>query len=186
VLTGLPNRSLFLDRLQRAIAGWNRSNEGFALFFIDLDHFKEINDRYGHYAGDLVLRATAQRIEGCTRQTDTVARIAGDEFVVLLSDSAEARHAHAVAQEILAAVAHPVQIDAECAVRVTASVGISLCPDDGIDADVLLNCADRAMYTVKAGGRGAVGFHQTAAVECNCAAVSRAEQDDPAPAGLIH
>lgn len=186
VLTGLPNRRLFLDRLQRAIAGWHRSKEGFALFFIDLDHFKEINDRYGHDAGDFVLRATAQRIEGCTRETDTVARIAGDEFVVLLTSMAHPEHVGAVAQEILAAVAYPVQVDAERSVQVTASVGISLCPDDGIDAEVLLNCADRAMYTVKAGGRGAAGFHRTVVVERKRGTVAGTEEADPETAGVIH
>lgn len=153
-LTGLPNRRLLQDRVAQACAHWRRSGEGFALFFIDLDHFKEVNDRYGHDVGDAVLCEVARRMHAGVRETDTVARIAGDEFVVLLPDVAEHAAAAPVAAKLLDAVARPVEVRGGLVLRVTASLGVSQCPAHGSEFDELMRHADSAMYRDKRSGGG--------------------------------
>lgn len=148
-LTGLPNRRLLYDRIEQALAQWRRSGEGFALFFLDLDRFKDINDSHGHEAGDLVLQTVAQRLGSSMRATDTVSRISGDEFVILLPGMTERGTLEVVAGTILQVIAQPVALRDGVAVEVRASLGISMCPDDGNEPDALIRAADRAMYRIK-------------------------------------
>ncbi len=151
-LTQLPNRALLQDRIEQAVAQARRGRERMALLFIDLDRFKTINDSLGHAAGDRVLRDVAARLRECTRATDTVARIGGDEFVVLLGHLKEVEAARHVAQKILDALGAPFALEGH-ALQVTPSIGISVFPDDGEDADTLLRNADAAMYHAKQAGR---------------------------------
>lgn len=152
-LTGLPNRRLLQDRVDQAVAHWRRTGEGFALFFVDLDRFKEVNDDHGHDAGDAVLSAAAARMRGSVRETDTVARIAGDEFVVLLPGVTERVAAEPVAAKLLAAVAQPIVVRDGLVLRLTASLGVSICPEHGSEPDDLIRHADAAMYSDKRAGR---------------------------------
>ncbi len=150
-LTRLPNRSLLMERLQEAISravGGRRV----AVAFIDLDGFKEINDRLGHGAGDDLLKAIAARMSKCIRSTDTVARLGGDEFVMVLADQVGSRGATPIVEKARAAIAAPVRV-AGTVVEVSCSVGVATCPDDGTDPGVLLRAADAAMYRAKAAGR---------------------------------
>ena len=153
-LTGLPNRRLLEDRLRHALARARRHGGCVAVLLIDLDGFKRINDNHGHEAGDQVLARVAQRLLGCVRANDTVSRIGGDEFVVLLDDPLQTADAERIAQKLVAVVAEPVLFGAH-QLRVGASVGISVAPQDSLDAEVLLRCADEAMYRAKESGRGA-------------------------------
>lgn len=151
-LTGLPNRRLFRDRLQQEIKRTQRSGHMLALFFIDLDRFKEVNDTLGHDSGDQLLIEAGERVCRCVRQSDTVARLGGDEFTVVLSDMVDQGRASEVALAVLQVLASPFLIDGHEA-SVSASIGIAFYPEDGmIDLD-LLKQADRAMYFAKAKGR---------------------------------
>ena len=155
-LTDLPNRLLFSDRLQRALAHAHRHQNRLAVIFVDLDHFKHINDSLGHHAGDRLLREVASRLQSCLRSDDTVARQGGDEFIVLLTDIDELQPAR-VAEKILDTIAQPLKIEHQELV-VCASLGIAVYPDDGLDKDELLRNADTAMYHAKAAGRAAYQF----------------------------
>ncbi len=149
-LTGLPNRRLFSDRLDQALKKARRDHEQVAILYLDLDAFKPVNDLYGHETGDRVLQEVALRIQDCIRAVDTVARIGGDEFVVLLEDIENREAARKVAQKITDAIHEPILvIDHVC--RVGASIGVSLYPEDGDDPDSLLKIADQDMYEVKKG-----------------------------------
>ncbi len=159
-LTNLPNRSLFDDRLHQALARADRGN-GFAVCFIDLDRFKLINDSLGHAAGDAVLIAVARRLGGLCRGADTLARLAGDEFVMLIEDIGNAGAAAGIAQRILAALAQPVHVGGRD-IDVAASLGMALHPDDGNDTASLLRNADAAMYAAKAAGRNTFRFYDEA------------------------
>ncbi len=155
-LTGLPNRTLALDRLQQALAQAEREQHGVALLYVDLDHFKEINDTQGHLIGDQVLAEVAGRLNAVVRQRDTLARLGGDEFVLLgPSDAASAAQ---VAERLLQTVEQPVVVNG---VRFTLnmSIGIALFPEDGRTAEDLLKHADTAMYRAKAAGGGALRFY---------------------------
>lgn len=147
-VTDLPNRTLFLDRLDYEIKKSHRANKPLALMFIDLDHFKEINDTLGHDVGDLLLRDAALRLRSCVRETDTVARMGGDEFTVILSELDDAETVQRVAQAILTRLAEPFRIDNEIA-YVSASIGITVYPQDGTRLEQLLKNADQAMYAAK-------------------------------------
>ncbi|WP_421621679.1 diguanylate cyclase domain-containing protein [Alkalilimnicola ehrlichii] len=152
-LTGLANRRLLQDRLHQAIELARRQQQRVALLFVDLDHFKPVNDRHGHAFGDQVLCEMARRLERLVRGSDTVARLGGDEFVLLLQHITTARDAEAVAHKVVATASQPVVVDGiEC--RLSASVGISLYPDHGTEPDTLLRLADQSMYVVKQGERG--------------------------------
>lgn len=152
-LTALPNRALFFDRLDRLISHATRYRETFAILFIDLDRFKEVNDSFGHAAGDLLLTRVAERLRDTVRASDTVARVGGDEFTVLLSRIAAAADAEQVANKIVDAISEPFQLGSQrCSIG--ACVGISLFPEDGTDVDTLLKEADAAMYQAKQSGRG--------------------------------
>jgi diguanylate cyclase (GGDEF)-like protein len=164
-LTKLPNRRMLHDRLHLAMATSKRSNRYGALLFLDLDHFKALNDRHGHDAGDLLLRQVADRLKACVRETDTVARMGGDEFVVLLGDLSEDRErstelAENVAEKIRTALSEPYFLaikqnssdDHVVAHRCTASIGLALFLDLESDQESILSRADSAMYLAKEGG----------------------------------
>ena len=156
-LTDLPNRVLFLDRLQQALATARRQHTKVALLFVDLDHFKAVNDTHGHQAGDIVLKEVAARLVRCVRGVDTVSRQGGDEFVVILTGIGGADQAAHVAGSVMQAVSQPIAVG-QHQVALSASIGISMCPSDGDDVDTLLKHADVAMYHAKQNGRGAFQF----------------------------
>ncbi len=147
-LTGLPNRVLFADRLKQAVARAKRYGRGVGVLFVDLDQFKSVNDSLGHETGDALLAIMADRLVRCVRSTDTIARLSGDEFAMVLSDLARGQDAGQVAHKILEAIAQPATVGNRT-IPVTASVGIALYPSDAADPDVLLAHADRAMYRAK-------------------------------------
>ena len=151
-LTELPNRMLLNDRLTQAIASAQRHRTSLAVLFLDVDHFKHINDSLGHAIGDQVLQSIAQRLVACVRRSDTVSRQGGDEFVLLLSEVARTEDAAFTADKILAAVSRPHRIGHQD-LHVTVSVGIGVYPDDGADAETLLKNADIALFQAKAHGR---------------------------------
>ena len=149
-LTGLPNRLLFNDRLQQAISLAKRDAGRFALLYLDLDKFKPVNDQYGHATGDELLRAVAARLRREVRESDTVARVGGDEFAVILSHVSRADEAQIVACKIIAAVTVPFPRESpEPSVSIGISIGIALYPSDGANADALVKAADAAMYEAK-------------------------------------
>jgi diguanylate cyclase (GGDEF)-like protein/PAS domain S-box-containing protein len=154
-LTNLPNRPLFQDRMQQALALARRERQRLALLYLDLDGFKTVNDRFGHAVGDLLLQEAARRISGCVRASDTVGRIGGDEFVVLLSRIDTEGAALQVAEKVRAALGSPFTL-AGRTVQLSCSIGIALYPDHGDDDLALAHHADLAMYRAKEGGRNAV------------------------------
>ena len=151
-LTGLPNRHLLNDRFNQNLHRWERQGAKFALFVIDLDHFKRINDSYGHEAGDAVLVATAERISQAIRASDTVARYGGDEFIVLIADVLSEADALGLGQKLCSLLSAPIKWQ-QSAIQPTCSMGIALCPGDGENFNALFQKADRAMYQVKEHGR---------------------------------
>jgi diguanylate cyclase (GGDEF)-like protein/PAS domain S-box-containing protein len=157
-LTGLPNRSLLLDRLKLSVQRALRDSTKVGLLYLDLDHFKEINDTYGHAAGDSILKEAALRMQGCVRGADTVARLGGDEFVVMLPDIKKLAAAEQVAQKLQAALAAPYEIDGH-AMLAPPSIGISVFPDDHHEEEVLLKQADAAMYEAKQYRNGTYRFY---------------------------
>ncbi|HJU27163.1 MAG TPA: diguanylate cyclase [Rhodanobacteraceae bacterium] len=150
-LTDLPNRKLFDERLQAALKRAARELEVLALLYIDVDGFKHVNDNLGHGAGDRLLHEVAQRIASCVRETDTVGRMGGDEFVVLLTGVTSARQATLVAEKILSALRWPFELP-EGHATISASIGIALSPEHGVGAQQLVREADRAMYAAKKAG----------------------------------
>lgn len=147
-LTGLTNRSLFYDRLDLALRAAHRHQNSLALLFLDLNNFKVVNDVYGHAMGDRVLCAMARRLEACVRETDTVARMGGDEFIVLLTDIQSADCVTAKVEQIHGIMAEP--LGAEFGdIEPSCSIGVACYPADGQDADALLSHADGAMYRMK-------------------------------------
>ncbi|WP_069295630.1 diguanylate cyclase domain-containing protein [Methylophaga muralis] len=156
-LTGLPNRAQFSLLAEQAILQAQRKSSSLAMMFIDLDDFKSVNDMFGHHVGDALLIEVANRISQRLRASDTVFRIGGDEFVVLLSDVSHNQHLQHVGDKIIAALSEKILID-NCPCQVGASIGIARYPDDGEDIDALLKAADEAMYRVKQSGKNAVAF----------------------------
>lgn len=154
-LTGLPNRRLLEDRIGQCMAVAERHGEQFALLYLDLDGFKPINDRHGHKAGDQVLMEVAERLRRHLRNTDTVARVGGDEFVMVLPRLICVEEALNVARKLVEAIAVPIEIGGH-PVAVGGSIGISLFPEHGTDAEALLKSADHAMYAVKSRGKGGI------------------------------
>jgi diguanylate cyclase (GGDEF)-like protein/PAS domain S-box-containing protein len=152
-LTGLPNRMLLGDRLTQAIAAARRHQKSVAVLFLDVDRFKHINDSLGHAAGDQLLRSIASRLAACLRASDTVGRMGGDEFVILLAEVARAADATIAARKILAAMRAPHRVGQQD-LRITVSLGCSIYPGDGADAESLLKNADIALFQAKARGQG--------------------------------
>jgi diguanylate cyclase (GGDEF)-like protein len=159
VLTQLPNRMLLLDRFAQAIVHANRHGTRLALLFLDIDHFKQINDTFGHPAGDEVLKLAARRLTAAVRDVDTVSRHGGDEFLVLLTEVSQATDAIDVAHKLSAALGVPDRVGGHV-LRLTASIGISVYPDHGEDAGTLIHHADVAMYGAKRRGLGSCVFGQ--------------------------
>lgn len=157
-LTGLPNRVLFFDRLAQTLSAAKRSRKRAAILFMDLDGFKKVNDEYGHDAGDNVLKTIAERLPNAIRASDTVARIGGDEFVIILHELDEINDAHLVAQKLLNVVAMDLVLSPSEKCRVGASIGISIYPEHGTDIDTLLMAADLAMYASKKNGTNRYAF----------------------------
>jgi diguanylate cyclase (GGDEF)-like protein/PAS domain S-box-containing protein len=152
ILTSLPNRGLLNDRLAQGIALAQRHSRRLAILFVDLDHFKHINDSLGHVIGDQLLQAVASRIGPCVRSSDTVSRQGGDEFIVLLSEISGAEDAAIIADKIRLAVLEPYTV-ANHLLQLTASIGVSVYPDDGSDPEALIQCADTAVHHAKQKGR---------------------------------
>jgi diguanylate cyclase (GGDEF)-like protein len=153
-LTGLPNRQLFNDRLDRALAYARHSNRKVAVFFLDLDKFKAVNDTLGHKVGDLLLQEAAVRFKTCVRNEDTVARLAGDEFTFILQDIAHGEaDSEMVARRVITALSLPFSLEGH-PVSITPSIGITIYPSDGSTVETLLKNADAAMYAAKKQGRG--------------------------------
>ncbi len=157
-LTGLPNRRMFFDRLEQAIANSRRSGKQFAVLYVDLDRFKEINDSLGHGIGDAVLVAVANLIKSALREVDTVARLGGDEFVVLLDTIDDAQHVTTIVQKLHDCFQGAILIERH-ELHIRASMGVSLFSNDGQDADELIHNADQAMYYSKNEGRNIFKFH---------------------------
>lgn len=156
-LTGLPNRRAFQERLELTLARAQRSGERFALLFIDVDQFKSINDRWGHEGGDAALKIVAQRLSAAIRKADAVARMGGDEFVVLLENPTRREDIVVIAEKLLDSVRSPI-LHAGQEMQVGFSIGISQYPEDGDTAATLLSRADHAMYATKAAGRNGFRF----------------------------
>ncbi len=160
-LTGLPNRNLFGDRLMLAIAEAKRHGGQLAFMYLDLDKFKPINDKLGHGVGDEVLKEVARRLKENIREIDTVARIGGDEFAVILAPPTTLEDSKRTAERLLQVLSEPIQAKGhEC--TVSASIGVSVYPKDATDAEELVKCADSAMYRVKDSGRNGVEFYGNA------------------------
>ena len=170
-LTDLPNRVLFRDRLQQALATARRKQTKVAVMFVDLDRFKGINDSFGHLVGDAVLKEVASRLSGCVRGVDTVSRQGGDEFVVILADIGGADQAAHVAQAVMQAVARPIEVGGS-QFSLSASIGVAICPTDGTDVDTLMHHADVAMYHAKHNGRDSFRFFSP---EMNARVLERGE-----------
>lgn len=179
-LTDLANRRLFSDRLEQAARHSARTGQCTALFYLDLDNFKRVNDTLGHDAGDELLRTVASRLKNCVREEDTVGRPGGDEFMLLLNEVRGARAAGKVARKILDVLDAPIQLGTK-EVRVTTSIGITLAPDDGIDPLILTRNADLAMYRAKERGRNNYQFF---AEEMNQRAVERMDVENDLRAAL--
>ena len=157
-MTALPNRALFNQILNHAMKTSHRRQQKLAVMFVDLDRFKNINDTFGHSAGDQALREFAERMRGCLRENDTVARMGGDEFYVLIEELVDGQIAAGVAEKILEEASRPFYVDGqEC--HLSASIGIALYPDDGGDAMALLKNSDIAMYRAKSDGKNAYRFY---------------------------
>jgi diguanylate cyclase (GGDEF)-like protein/PAS domain S-box-containing protein len=174
MLTGLPNRYLFNDRLEHGLVLSQRHQTQLAVLFIDLDHFKNINDSLGHDVGDALLKVVAERLKGCLRRSDTLARQGGDEFVALLSDLGSENEATFVAEKIIDSLTKEVTVG-EHKLLISTSIGISLYPEDGDTAVQLLRNADLAMYRAKDTGRNRLEYYQP---EMNIKAVKRLQLEN--------
>ncbi|MCG8356254.1 MAG: EAL domain-containing protein [Kiloniellales bacterium] len=157
-LTNLPNRFLFQERLQEALVSSSRLDRLVAILFLDLDHFKDINDTLGHPIGDLLLKEVAKRLRGCAREIDTVARLSGDEFAVIANHLEQVDSATVLAKRIIDSLAEPFTLDAH-QVHSGASIGITIFPSDGTEADHLLKNADLALYRAKGRSRNTYQFY---------------------------
>jgi diguanylate cyclase (GGDEF)-like protein/PAS domain S-box-containing protein len=157
LLTGLPNRLMFQDRVEQEFKKSHRSKLSFALLFLDLDNFKEVNDTLGHAYGDMLLKEVSQRILTCVRATDTIARFGGDEFTILLSDVVEKERVNRVIEDILQLLSKPFEINEET-FYITASIGVTCYPEDGKDLETLTKNADQAMYAAKNAGRNRYSY----------------------------
>jgi diguanylate cyclase (GGDEF)-like protein len=160
-LTGLPNRQLFHDRLDDAVKNAKRLGDRAALMFLDLDHFKEINDSQGHPIGDKLLRAVSTELAGAIRETDSVARLGGDEFALIITHLGDDKPINMLAQQIIDKVSQPYVIEGNV-VKIGTSIGICFCPLDGTDPDELIRKAEHALYQAKADGRNCYHIYDKA------------------------
>ena len=151
-LTGLPNRTLFADRLDRAIGLAKRTGDSFSLLYMDLDRFKDVNDQLGHQAGDQLLQSAAERLLHCVRDSDTVSRQGGDEFLAILTNCNDTDASTRCAEKMIDSLSAPFLIDGE-RLSVSVSIGIAMFPSDGTDPRALVRAADSAMYQAKCAGR---------------------------------
>ncbi|MEP7262545.1 MAG: EAL domain-containing protein, partial [Usitatibacter sp.] len=181
-LTGLPNRAMFMESLERAVHKARRRSSRCSVLFLDLDHFKEVNDTMGHHAGDILLQEIARRLDNAVRQSDLVARLAGDEFVVLIEEHGGPEEVMIVAQKVSTALQQPVPIDQREA-RVSGSIGIASFPEDGTDVSELVKNADAAMYQAKERGRNNFQFYSP---ELNALSSNRLEQEKRLQVALEH
>lgn len=159
-LTGLPNRLLLKDRLSLAVAHSERTKTSLAICYIDLDGFKPVNDKFGHAVGDIVLKEIANRFRKIVRSQDTVARLGGDEFVILIGDLKNTQDYKRVLGKVLEDASKPVGFGQNQSVNVSASIGVTVFPDDASVADTLLHHADQAMYEAKRLGKGRFCLYQ--------------------------
>jgi len=157
-LTGLPNRILYIDRLEQAIKNATRTHESIAVVFIDLDHFKDVNDSLGHGVGDTLLKTVSQQLQDSIRKSDTVARLGGDEFTIILDKFTKIKTITTVMQNIINSFKEPLLIENQ-EIYVTLSIGISVYPQNGTDANTLIKNADAAMYKAKHNGRNNYQFY---------------------------
>lgn len=158
-VTELPNRALLTEHLGHILAGARRMHKKVALFFLDIDGFKQVNDAYGHEVGDKLLKKLGERMGQALRQSDLIARVGGDEFIVVLDDVADTRHLTNIAGKLIEVIGEPVNItDHIC--RVGVSIGISIYPQDGEDIETLISRADKAMYKIKSTGKNNHGFYR--------------------------
>lgn len=151
-LTGLPNRALFYDRLRQALSLAKRNRGGLTLLYMDLDGFKKVNDTLGHHAGDLLLIKVAERLSRCVRESDTVSRLGGDEFTIILNETHKHKNIEGVAQKIIEAISAPFDIESN-EVCIGISIGIARYAEEACTEDELLNCADQGMYEAKSAGK---------------------------------
>ena len=156
-LTGLPNTRVAIDRIETALKQAKRNDELAAVFFLDLDGFKDVNDNFGHEAGDHVLCEVATRLVSCVREVDTVARIGGDEFLLVLAGFKEAEHAEVIAEKVIKRVSQPIDFKGEL-LNVGVSIGIAIYPTNGDGSELLLKAADDAMYATKKSGKNGYSF----------------------------
>lgn len=159
VLTGLPNRALFTDRLQQSLVTAKRGKAHLALMFLDLDKFKPVNDEFGHDVGDLLLKEVAKRLQNCVRESDTLSRIGGDEFAILLPSIETEQDAMRVAEKILHALVQPFEL-AGHSIHISSSIGVAVYPEHGKNDKLLIKNADIAMYHAKSGGRNNAKLYQ--------------------------
>lgn len=157
-LTGLANRSLFYDRLRQALSMARRNEVGLALLYMDLDGFKEVNDKLGHASGDLLLKEVATRLRRCVRGSDSVARLGGDEFTIILNETHQQDDVSIVARKVIEAISAPFDLDGRD-VRVSMSIGIARYTEEASDEDTLVNNADEAMYKAKSSGKNTFRFY---------------------------
>jgi len=160
-LTNLPNRILLMDRLDQALAISQRNHSKTSVIFMDLDHFKKINDSMGHHVGDMLLQQVAERIRGALREVDTVSRLGGDEFVMVLPELRHTEDATTIAEKLLRALDEDFFVSGD-KVRISPSLGISIYPDHASDAGTLIRIADKAMYHAKQAGRNTYRFYDEA------------------------
>ncbi|OIR16215.1 putative diguanylate cyclase YegE [mine drainage metagenome] len=178
-LTGLPNRDLFVERMNRELARVRRYESGFALIMLDLDEFEAVNDANGHDAGDLVLCDVANHLASAVRDVDTVARTGGDEFAILLDGVTSKKEAEIVALKIIKSMSAPIRLGNGTQIKIGASAGIVLSPQDGYLAEQLMQCANQAMNVAKNNGKGLIGFSR------NLQTAPKASQPSPPPPGSM-
>jgi len=159
ILTGLPNRALFYEKLKHALANAKRMKSRLGVMYLDMDGFKATNDAFGHQVGDKLLKAIAKRLNGSIRESDTVCRMGGDEFTVCLENLSNLADAEVVAQKLVTAMVEPFEIEGHT-IKLSTSVGVSIYPDDGSEAEDLLGKADSALYDIKNRGKNGYFFYE--------------------------
>ena len=158
-VTNLPNRALLIEHLNHILASASRLNHKVALFFLDIDGFKQVNDTYGHGIGDLLLKEIGKKLIAALRQSDLVARVGGDEFITVLDDVSHNKSLESIAHKLIDALGEPFTINNHIC-HIGVSIGISIYPQDGSDIETLIGCADQAMYKIKSTGKNNLYFYK--------------------------